>query len=1840
METRIMTAIIASSPRLLSVLGATLLLLSTAVRAQAQSATTPDRGFQPSGSYALGDLEIINTVNWDLMLRIPTVSLPRGRGENEGASINLIYNSKLYDTRAEEAVDQDGEPFTRYRLYPGGPGGWRYGLQYQLELFDATSQYINPPECPDPLSVYAYRLKMIFPDGSAHEFRPQGYTEYLNLGLYNISPGGVLTTCSGTNYITTIVNTTLTYYSTDGSYLRLDIAPDSDPHNWQNNPWVLSFPNGGRVTGGNASQRIYDKNNNYVEFQNITFNGDPATKIVDQLGRSIIVEYDNSSRDFVYAWGVNNVELKWTVKWKTVRVRKNYDGRGGTSDPQQLDVNLRMVEEIDLPAQAGLLDYKFAYNSVISNPCPPPCPETSYGWGEVNSFTLPSGAQAAYQYDLDGVNNLLYGEYAVNNRPKRKELNYLREYDGSSTPTTEIWLYESTAEGSRITAPDGGVVIEKSNLLQSGVWDSGLVYNSQATDGTITERIWRPNTPQGVRDGYGNVVDMNPFLKTEFKSVRDAANTLVKTAIKDFNYDKNGNATRIAEYDWVDYASVPRDGDNKPTGIPASATLKRVTVNSYYNSTPDASDTATNDPDAYHKPTSKQVRQAVESVEVRSNNDPAQVLSREEFFYDNPATTGNVTQRKTWDSAKGGITRPLSASNSISISHQYDGYGNPTLTTDARNIQSQSVYGVINGFSDLYVTETKTAYGTAEQRTARQEYDFYSGQVTRATDVENNVAAATTYDVFGRPTLVVSAEGKLAEETRIATAYSDVLRREIVRSDLNAAGDGKLVTIRHYDQLGRIRLVRQLEDAATQNPEDEAIGIKAQTRYMNSSPNSYRFISNPYRAATSAGAGVEPTMGWTREKFDSGARLIEVQVFTGAGLPAPFGTNTNTTGVAMTSYNGIYTTATDQAGKMRRSKVDACGRVIRIDEPDATNNLGTVELPSQPTSYTYDALNNLRQVNQGGQTRTFGYSSLSRLTSVTNPESGTAPGNGTITYKYDGNGNLEEKTDERNVVSLCLYDSLNRITSCTYSDSTPAVSYIYDDPQVQYSKGRLTKVNTTLSPTNIWSYSYNEYDALGRIKRSKQRTDGTDYPMAYEYDRAGNMISQTYPSNKVITTSYDSVGRISNISAPGKTYANSFSYTPHGAVAAMSLSNGVMREQRSYNARLQVSQIELRKITTSELILGLDYGYGTTNNNGDLLTQTIRIGTGTTISQSYTYDELDRLKTATETGAWAQTYAYDRYGNRAVTAGFVPNITLTPQTLSAFSTASNRLTASTYDQAGNQTIDAAASTFGYDANNKQVSSNVGGVVSSYHYDGEGRRVKKVVGASTTVYVYNVIGQLIAEYTSGAPQGSGTSYLMSDPLGSTRVVTASDGTVKGRHDYLPFGEEIAANIGARSTISQYGQNDGISQKFTSKERDNESGLDYFGVRYYSGPQGRFTSIDPALESGKAELPQSWNRYSYVLNNPFAFIDPNGEVWIELPGGHIFWDWRDLTQADVDVLYRGGKIVPVGTIVIVLKAGTTGQYTKYIGRRVRLGEAGHLEPYGVPEPETVAQIDFQHGLGQQFFEAYVKFALGEVVGNLTGAKLVDYLSRLYKVAKAGGASKRALKVIQEACFVEGTKVITSEGEKDIQELAVGDKVLASDPVCGYRAYQRVSRVFVRTAGAVLDLEVGGLVISATPEHPFWVEGEGWVAAGNLVRGSPLLTKDGKVVRVESIKRREGEFTVYNIEVKRLHTYFVSPLGLLVHNDCDTPNFPSLKDHAKRHGGGLDADAYYNQAVAHTQTGRRFLVRHEGQNKFVYLTRTGENSFIFTSTGTNGRTIFTHLEVDSRYLRNKGITLPKGF
>ena len=112
------------------------------------------------------------------------------------------------------------------------------------------------------------------------------------------------------------------------------------------------------------------------------------------------------------------------------------------------------------------------------------------------------------------------------------------------------------------------------------------------------------------------------------------------------------------------------------------------------------------------------------------------------------------------------------------------------------------------------------------------------------------------------------------------------------------------------------------------------------------------------------------------------------------------------------------------------------------------------------------------------------------------------------------------------------------------------------------------------------------------------------------------------------------------------------------------------------------------------------------------------------------------------------------------------------------------------------------------------------------------------------------------------------------LGSPRVITDANGQVISRRDFMAFGEEVANNIGGRTSANKYGQLDSVRQRFTGYQKDDETGLDFAEARYYNDAHGRFTAVDPLLASGKSVNPQTFNRYVYSMNRPLLLTDPTG------------------------------------------------------------------------------------------------------------------------------------------------------------------------------------------------------------------------------------------------------------------------------------------------------------------------------------------------------------------------------
>jgi RHS repeat-associated protein len=1490
----------------------TLLLSGSALAQGPRIAARPDRGTMPNGSYAVSDFENISLQNGNVNLSIPLASLPPIAGGKLSWSIKAHYNSKLWNITKTQVEAQGTAQFHSYVVDTPAVselGGWRISDRYKISIRPASAdfEYLTEvpfnslhDEAPDDMSYTNYQLLINYnwykvvlsmPDGSEHELRPVDYSPYAGSqdflkGYYKESPYQL---------------GTMRYYSFDGSFLYATVTTEGN--------WTVYMPDGTRVIETpDGIQRIQDTNGNKIKI----YSDSNGTHYQDeQTGREIRYSYNPTGNDGQPMGTVSYQTVGGTWMYVYIKFGTTYvhgqvynvkDWPPGDPGPQpcerqqELNQSIDVVREIVLP-QSELnvtRKFEFKYNSdpefdetatsfarfLCTESSQSYTRERSKGLGALSEMKTPSGATIKYAYSLDSFPFHIETDKIAEESITEKKVSY------NNNSTTDKWEYTVTNYGGTVKNPDQSTVTESKYTRKFGfsfsIGKAGLSYRTTKPF-TKIERHWVDMPFNGVYlDSPGGPVNFNPVVDVEYTTLLDADGNALKMSAKAFQYDYNGNILQTTEYDWFDPALITsRDAQGVPTGVPGSATVLRVTNNSYYNpaTTSTSGNIYANRP--LSNPASKLIVNAIKESTVGA--------SQTRFSYDGEAygtapSVGNLTNLSKWDNV---------TNSWISTSMTYDTYGNVATTTDPRGKVTQVFYeDNTHALPTRVVVDPQNNTG---QQESRSEYDYSTGAVTSQTDVNNNVTNIYytnplldgAIDPYGRPGAVYSPAvlvNGTNQQRRTTTIYEDHLRRVTVASDLNAEGDGLLKSRSTQDELGRTILTEQSEDGLNYT-------ISSQTIYELAAK--VTFQSNPRRSA------VASTDGWTRSTTDALGRVTEVATFSGTTKPlnnVPCDTTNNCTGKVTSTYNANQTTVTDQAEKVRRSIVNALGQLIRVDEPDVNNNLGNVDTPTQPTSYTYDVLGNLTQVTQGAQTRTFTYSSLSRLTSATNPESGA------ISYQYDANGNLTLKTDARGITTTFSYDALNRVTLRNYSGSTPDVTYTYDT--LANNKGRLASVSNIVS-----TYNYTGYDALGRLTDSSQLTDGQTYSMSYGYNLAGGLTSQTYPSGRVITTAYDNSGRLSQVSGQktgesNKTYASSPAYSAHGALSAIKLGNNLW-EHTSFNSRLQPTEIGLGTEQSGVDRLKLNYAYGTTNNNGNVQSQTLTIPGGPTLTQSYTYDELNRLKSAVEmngaTQSWKQTYLYDRWGNRRFnqvsTETTLPFIDANNQNAvnPAISEANNQLTGTgyRYDVAGNLECDPAhpchpttsVAYFQYDAENKLEKSGGGAAAdgTDYKYDGDGRRVKKVTGTAqvTTVFVYNAMGQMVAEYTNTSPEpdGGGTSYLTADNLGTPRAITGADGSVKARHDYLPFGEEIAYNVGGRSDSQKYvfgtGALDNDRQKFTQKERDNETGLDYFGARYYASLQGRFINADAFFKDSDLQDPQSWNKYVYVRNNPLFFIDPSGE-----------------------------------------------------------------------------------------------------------------------------------------------------------------------------------------------------------------------------------------------------------------------------------------------------------------------------------------------------------------------------
>ncbi len=1386
--------------------------------------------------------------------------------------------------------------------------------------------YTGKPYPRGSLSPFTYRVAQLFihlPDGSTHEMR-KADAVYADNG---------------------VIDMTGTFYAVDGSRLRYDSTGA--------NSGTLYLPDGARYLLSSSTVQYIDRNGNTL---NYSVNDREWT---DTMGRVIEMPWpaNPGPGDYTYSLpGVNGVNRTYKFKFQSLssvlspneqgqpavmqRVADYYlpdpnsapTGSGGGNFPQpttgdsffdsgysdpsetpqsyayvvgkgQADgvFNPTVLAEIELPTGQK---YKFFYTI----------------HGEVDKVIYPTGGYERYKYS--GVVSLGATSFPYFQGNRGMISRWLSP--GGTGNDEAQWTYSTGITPLVVTNPDQTRTETSLCLFPQGPNSENFGYADQRHGMVKEVRVFSPGNAMLRRTLYDYAQSSATFNKpvppnTSNPGTYTAHRNVRLTKQVSLILDTGGNA--LAKTQTFEYAQANQAGYEFSTGLDRTATtttlfesVLQATATSGVIADIDAGDTASRVETVYLDNSAYQNRHLLSlpiSATVKGMvNNTLQTVARTDSAYDEVAypllTYSDLTSPDYTDPGnvvRGNLTtltRYVDAAATLSLQthSQFDQCGNLRKIWNERGIEFETQYS--STYKHAYATRNITpipdlggTYGSSAAFESSATFDFTTGLTLTTTDVNGQITTFSyqddnqIYDPLNRVRKVTRPDGGWTKST-FGDSVGDLFKLTETKQDATRTTK----TYEYFDPLARPSRTFVSELGADYLATDVIYDQMGRTWKA----------SNPYRTATLNGvADITNTSHWTITTYDPLGRVNDIT------LPD--------SSIVQMSYQGVYTTITDQAGKVRRQKVDALGRIVRVDEPNASGSLGVVDSPAQPTFYEYDTQGRLVHIAQGSATvqhRYFKYDALGRLTherqveqaavfTASDPVTGNSQWSRKLVYdetvsNVTYSGLLTTAHDARSVQTQFRYDRLNRTYQVSYSDATPAIINKYDQARANYfNKGQLTEASTEATGSIPATSQVYNFDQMGRIAANQQLVGSYSYSMSYSYNLGGSLISQVYPSQRVVNYAFDDAARLSQVSSGATTYASQFDYSsPSGLLKSLKFGNEAV-ESYVYNSRLQLQSLELTRNGTQ--LQRYNYKYGVynpvsdavdqTKNNGQIAEIEALIQTTKQWVQRFAYDGLGRLSSGREFRgndnhrSYLVNYEYDVFGNR-----YQKQIQNTDNPFAQvwvdeghIDLATNRFSSNvTYDNTGNITADSKFRNrkFEYDANNRQKQSrnldNSGAIDSVF--DATGQRVATQVGGSiTNVLVYDAMGKLVAEYNSTTIQG-GTQFIFDDHQGTPRAITNNAGAVIARHDYLPFGEDIPNNLGMRTSGQGYGGTEAARQKYAGMEKDEATGMAHTLWRKFDSLSARWTSPDPYAGSMTLAEPQSFNRYTYVNNDPVNHVDPTG------------------------------------------------------------------------------------------------------------------------------------------------------------------------------------------------------------------------------------------------------------------------------------------------------------------------------------------------------------------------------
>jgi RHS repeat-associated protein len=1130
---------------------------------------------------------------------------------------------------------------------------------------------------------------------------------------------------------------------------------------------------------------------------------------------------------------------------------------------------------------------------------------------------------------------------------------------------------------------------------------------------------------------------------------------------------------------------------------------------------------------------------------VTSDAAGTNVLRERRYDYD--GNTGNLLQQRDRMCEICYVTNTFS----------YDNYNNRNSATDEAGIVT------ISSYDSVYQTFLSQQI-TGSILTNSYDYDPRSGKL-RASTAPTGFVLNNQYDAFLRIT-----------ETDISTTSNGPANQWLARYDyrLGMSGGFSTNSIRtrksdgvdssngheswtYFDGFGRTLQIRD---------EAEVNGFRVVDTVYDKRGNA-KFESLPY---FSSGTNFTKPSGSELGKSTDYDPIGRPVIFTAAvngtfssgqltGTSATSGDTGSPVAPSIIAYNDGNNpwaiVVTDEENQTHKYLLDAFGRTNQVIEVTSGGNLSTL--------FNYNLVGDLTSVtDSAGNQIQYAYNDLGQVVAMADPDMGVWQ------YRRDFAGRLREQIDANNQLIRFNYnDSLGRLKSREVYDYQGHFTYgatnfydTSDDGNFTVNAGQLYKV------VDNEGWTKNGYDIRGRVIETARylSKNSNTYTNQFLYDDTDRVVLNVYPNGgPTITNIYDAGGNLSQVKQIGG--SNTVFYAARGfnqlkQLIGVNFGNGVVTTNDYYT-----NSLRLRRTTTFKIggtnIQNLSYTYDKVSN-----LKSIGDGVyGANASAALTnvaYDSLHRLTSITRPAVSQTTaFSYDSIGNITAngengTQGYTYGIRL-PH---AVKTANGQSYA--YDANGNMLV-RGNQRLSYDPENRLAYVVTSNTWTRFGYDAAGARLWKENGGTNGLQVWignhyeEKNGQilfhvLVADRSVCTFDPTGTNvftYYHPDHLHSTAIETDQSGNRIQHYEYMVFGQD-------RFTESSTAFS--LSRRFTGQILDEDTGLYFYGGRYYDPVLGRFIQPDSTIPD--LFDPQAYNRYSYVFNNPLKYFDPTGHEGYWHGVGQVFLGY-----------YDAGAGLVKGTVFIVAHPVVTAQgIGQAIAHPVNTGKA---IVNGVGDT-------WNGGLRGQ----------GQVVGNvlMIAATVVDpgaeagNIQKVEQVATSASKAEKAAEAVEEvagkvSCFPAGTLVSTPSGYVRIEDLKPDDEVYSYDFNEDRITIGRVLTPLRNWTDIWIDITISGETIRATRGHPFWVESENtWIDAEHLKSGMVLLLENGETRTITKVARFDSTpDDTFNLIVSDFHNYFVGNNGILVHNGGELVNAV---------GHGENANVTAREAVARIKPGAK--------------------------------------------------------